>query len=167
MSDPAIHLISYGDGDYRYTRSAIRLCEEALKLNWFSSIICWNLELLRAADPAWVSTHEEFIGNNIRGHGYWIWKSKIISLSLQNIPEGDILVYLDAGDEINAAGKDRFFEYINLVNNCSFLIFYLNGKNLSIREWTKHSLLKYFGINRENQILLDTPQMESLSLIHI
>ena len=43
----------------------------------------------------------DFIEKNKRGYGYWLWKSYIIKKTMDMMKDGDILLYLDSGCEIN------------------------------------------------------------------
>jgi hypothetical protein len=55
--------------------------------------------------------------NSKKGFGYWLWKPTIIMKRLSEIPSGDILLYLDAGCELNLMDKqprDRISWYFNL-----------------------------------------------------
>ena len=120
-----IHFITYGDGRAEYFEGSIRLALQAEQTEWFDSVTNWNSKLLQSMDPKWYEEHGPQLIQGSRGHGYWIWKSKIILEMLEGMDEGDILVYLDAGCEINALGKDRFQCYVDLVNQVGFLFFYL------------------------------------------
>ena len=161
MISNSVHFITYGDGRYEFYRSAIRLCNQATKTGWFSSVTRWTSLLLGAMDPQWMSQHENQMRLNPRGHGYWIWKPKIIQMMLAGLPEGDVLVYMDAGNEINPSGIERFNLYLELVIKAGFVFFYLNGSNVEVRQWTKAALLKRFGITDSDEAILKTPQMES------
>jgi hypothetical protein len=52
-----------------------------------------------------------------RGGGYWIWKPYFVIRILDEIDESDILIYYDAGGMINADGKKRFDEYMELAQS--------------------------------------------------
>jgi glycosyltransferase involved in cell wall biosynthesis len=156
-----IHFITYGDGRAEYFEASIRLSNQAKKTGWFDTITVWNSLLLNAIEPEWYERHQNYLIDDSRGHGYWIWKSRIILTMLQGMNEGDILVYLDAGCEINLLGVDRFKSYIDLVNQFGFLFFYLKGENFQIGQWTKARLLKRFGVYEGAEYILSLPQMES------
>jgi glycosyltransferase involved in cell wall biosynthesis len=156
-----IHFITYGDGRAEYFEGSIRLALQAEQTEWFDSVTNWNSKLLQSMDPKWYEEHGPQLIQGSRGHGYWIWKSKIILEMLEGMDEGDILVYLDAGCEINALGKDRFQCYVDLVNQFGFLFFYLNGDNYQICQWTKAKLLKRFDLYDGPPEILKLPQMES------
>ena len=156
-----IHFITYGDGRAEYFEGSLRLISQAHATGWFDTVTSWNTLLLESMEPEWFKKHKAQFIDGSRGHGYWIWKAKIIEIMLQGISEGDILVYLDAGCEINALGKSRFNNYIDLVNQFGFLFFYLNGPGYQICQWTKAKLLKRFDLYEGSEEILRLPQMES------
>ena len=144
------HLITFGDGNDDNKDAATRLSSQATDLAWFSSVKKYNLETLSNLDPEWHSRHIGFIKNNLRGCGYWIWKPKIILESLERLPENDILIYLDAGCELNKYGFKILDLYLELTQQFDLLafhlyegLFYESFKN-NIEEWTKNHLIQYF-----------------------
>lgn len=48
----------------------------------------------------WLDKWGDFVNNNKRGYGYWLWKSYIIRTVLESVCDGDILVWLDSGMHI-------------------------------------------------------------------
>jgi hypothetical protein len=62
-------------------------------------------------------------------------------LALNQIDDGDLLLYIDAGSYINKYAKNVFDDYINIVNkNAGFLA--LNCDNSIEKKWTKRDLFK-------------------------
>ncbi len=109
-----IHLVSFGGPSEQYVKAVERLRQQAIQMNVFSSIhIYTHRDLL--SDPAF--KFKDFVQNNPRGYGYWIWKAYYIQKVLHQIPEGDLLMYLDAGCELNPYGKRRLFELVPIVIN--------------------------------------------------
>ncbi len=53
---------------------------------------------------------------NVRGYGYWCWKPQVILQLLEQIEDGDIIQYTDAGCHLNKAGMARLLEYFELAN---------------------------------------------------
>jgi hypothetical protein len=158
------HFITYGDGDLKFTLAAERIIRQATHTSWFETVEKWDLHKLQKADPAWIDLHFNFIENNKRGHGYWIWKSKIILSKLSLIPEDDILIYADAGCEINNNGREKFLQYTKWAAQSGMVSFYLNGPNYTIAQWTKKDLLDLFSIS-EGAPILNYPQVEAGVLI--
>ena len=106
-----LHLISYGDE--KYIKARDRLYNEALNTNLFYSIKCYSFEDLS------ISFRNEFksILSMERGGGYWIWKFDIISNKLEEINDGEFLIYVDCGCTVNANGNKRLKEYIEMIKN--------------------------------------------------
>jgi hypothetical protein len=52
---------------------------------------------------------------NPRGYGYWIWKSILLEDMLKKIPEGDIVLYADAGCGISTttAARENMVRWIS------------------------------------------------------
>ena len=105
-----IHLITYGNS--KFEKSKQRLKTDAKNSGWFDTITVYEPNDLD-------NTFKEKFKNILdcqKGAGYWIWKSEIIKMKLKEINDGNILIYLDAGCSINTKGKERFKEYIDLLN---------------------------------------------------
>lgn len=110
--------ISFGGSSDNYVRRVKQICEQAKKLNIFSECIPYtHLDLIN--DVEFWNKHGEFISSNSRGYGYWLWKPYIIQKTLSKLNENDILVYADAGCNLNFRTRkswNRFGEYIQMVN---------------------------------------------------
>ena len=110
-----IHFVSFGGPSDNYHQALKRLHRQAIDFNVFSSFFVYTERELKEDTEFW-KKHGNFILSNPRGFGYWIWKPHLILKSLRQIETNDILIYMDAGCEINPYGKPRFFELINLVS---------------------------------------------------
>ena len=146
-STQKIHFISFGGPTPNYHNTLHRVCYEAKAFGEFASIQGYTEEKLKSDLPFW-NKHGEFIESNPRGYGYWVWKSYLILQRLHQIPEGDILVYADAGCSINSGGKARFNDYIDMLNTTEsgVLAFQLEHKT---RGYTKRKVYDYFGMSPE------------------
>ena len=153
----SIHLISYGDDKYTYSKQ--RLCNQAMDTKWFKTI-----KMLGKNDLS-ESFKKEFhdilcLG---RGGGYWIWKYDIILQNLNLINDGEILIYLDAGCSINKNGESRLNEYIQLLQE--------SGKN--IISFQMHHIEKNFTTTKifetfdvvENENITNTRHIMATVLI--
>jgi glycosyltransferase involved in cell wall biosynthesis len=161
MANTPIHLITYGDGSFPFIRSAERLAAKANSSGWFSSVNQWNFNLIEAVDPAWANQHRRFIESQSCGHGYWLWKPKIIQLMLDLLPENEMLLYLDAGCELNLHGDLRFSQYIDWANLANAVFFSLKGDDYQINQWSKKALLERAGFDLKNYQNLTSPQIEA------
>lgn len=83
-------------GNPTYHNSVKRICKEAENLDFFTKIYGFTEVDLKQDEYFW-NNHGNFIENNNRGYGYWLWKSYLIQKELNRINENDILIYCDAG----------------------------------------------------------------------
>tara|TARA_B110000208_G_C11775468_1_gene431865 strand:+ start:409 stop:1140 length:732 start_codon:yes stop_codon:yes gene_type:complete len=148
-------------GNYKYERQKNALVKMAKKSDWFDTVTAYGPSDL---DDNFISKFK-YILEEKKGAGYWIWKPYIISKKLDEINDGDILIYLDAGCELNLDGKQRFQEYIEIVKNSktgilSFELYngFNSGEPLLEKNWNNEFLFKYFKINNDSSIR-NTPQL--------
>jgi len=80
-----------------------------------------------------------------RGFGYWQWKSYLVRRIMDRMNEGDYLIYADGGCTINYSGKERFLEYLTIVDNHQSGILGFQ-QSLKESEWTKGDIFQYFGV---------------------
>jgi len=144
-----IQLITFGDQNPGIKDAAERLCVQATELEWFSSVKKYDMQSLANLDPEWCSKHSSFINNNAKGYGYWIWKPKVILESLKRLPENQILIYLDAGCELNKYGFKVLNIYLELTQHFDLLAFhkyeglYHESYKNNTEEWTKKYTINY------------------------
>lgn len=132
-----IHFISFADKKYRKTLERIK--EEAERTKFFDTVKIYSENDL-AED--FMERSGEFIRSNQRGFGYWIWKPQVAIQRMNEIEEGDILVYADAGCSIYSSGVSVFSKYIQeTIKNkvCVFQLEYIEKK------YCKMDLLKEIG----------------------
>lgn len=87
-----------------------------------------------------------------RGYGYWMWKSYLLHRVLDQLDEGDYLVYADGGCTINKFGRTRFEEYLQLVDDSeSGVLGFQQGWRSA--EWTKGDVFEYFGVRNSPEFL--------------
>lgn len=137
-----IHLLSYGNHYYENKREDLR--QTALKSKFFTEVKVFGFEDL---DFLFVKHFAE-IFKYIRGGGYWIWKPYLIKKMLNSIDDDDILIYCDAGCELNFSGEKRFFEYIDILKSdqTGSLAFELPHKEI---EYTKKEVFNHFKVSEE------------------
>jgi hypothetical protein len=138
------HFITFGNISYH--NSVKRICEEAKTLDFFDHIKDFTEEDLQKDSYFW-NKHGQFILDNKRGYGYWIWKSYLIKKSLDQMKDNDILIYCDAGCEINNNGKQRLYEYIDMLNtsNYGLISFQLEFKEI---QYTKQLIFDKIDVNK-------------------
>ena len=146
--------ITFGGPSESYHNNVKRICEEVNDLNFFNEITGYtDLDLKK--DTTYWNEHSNFIENNTRGYGYWMWKSYIIKKELDKLNENDILIYCDSGCKINNKGKRRLEEYIDLLNtnkeNYGLISFQLEYKQFL---YTKKETLEYFNCTEDENNML-------------
>lgn len=140
-----IHFITYGNVIFK--NAVKRICKEAEDSGWFDTITPYGPGDLED------DFKKEFndVLSKPRGAGYWIWKNNIIQQTLDKINYGDILVYLDAGCTINKKASERFYEYIELLNNSDFGVISMQGGHPE-KYWTTKEIFNYFNIDPNSDI---------------
>jgi len=139
--------LTFGGPTSNYFNSVIRICNEAKNFNFFNNIIgITSMDLKK--DKIFWDIHGNFIENNHRGYGYWLWKSYLIRQELAKINNNDILIYTDCGCQLNSNGKERLYEYIDMLNNnkdnYGIISFQLEFKAIL---YTKKNIFEHFSIN--------------------
>lgn len=111
-----IYLLTFGGPSEDYHEAVNRLRRQGLEFGIFNEIFAYTEEDLKIDSSFW-NLHSNFILNNKRGYGYWIWKPYLIRKTLERLNNGDLLLYLDCGCEINCNGREKFNELIEKVNS--------------------------------------------------
>ena len=111
-----IYLLSFGNE--RFYGGLERIKIQGSKFKIFDEIVIVtdkNLKLDEEYQDFW-NKHKDFIENNKRGYGYWIWKSHIIQNLMNKINDNDIILYVDAGCNLNVYSLSFFVFHLHL--NC-------------------------------------------------
>jgi len=149
-------------GNERFYGSLERLREEAKCLKIFNEILIINDKILQEKYPEFWEKHSDFILNNKRGYGFWIWKSYLILKVLESLNENDIVVYADAGCSLNKDGIDRLNYYFDLVRKSDYGILSFELGHLE-KTYTKRDLFVYLGMNYDEY--LNSYQLMATSII--
>lgn len=80
--------------------AGLRLQNQAKDINLFDECILYTEEFLKENEEFW-NKHNEFVEKNRKGYGFYIWKPYVIKKTMEKMNDGDILLYLDAGCEID------------------------------------------------------------------
>ena len=139
-----IYFITFGSHN-NYIDAANRLVKQAENLNIFDKIILYTLDDLISSTIFW-EAHQNFIENNSRGFGYWLWKPYLIKKIIDQMNDQDILLYLDGGCEIDITEKDYFLECCEIVKK-DYIVGTL-GKTL-VEESCKMDLLLKLDMNQD------------------
>lgn len=156
--------ISYGNDRFKLSRARIK--NEAEQLGVFDKIKVYQPENL----PEEFRREHAWILKFPRIGGYGIWKSFIIKQTLEEMNEGDYLVYADAGCSLRKEGLKRLEEYFEITKNKSgiltfetrdFLPFKRKYPRYLEKEWNKKDLISLLGAEE----YLDTVQLASGAII--
>lgn len=136
------HVITYGDTNFGGSKRV--LAEELSHFGKFKTIKTYGPEDLT---PQFRTEFKDILSLP-RGGGYWIWKVNIIQQRLNEVPDGDVIMYIDAGCKINdcPAGHKEFRRYLELVSNSKsgLLVFQMS---LAERNWTTKEIFNYFNLH--------------------
>lgn len=142
---PKIHFITYGND--RFKNSKKRLYNEANATGWFDTIASYGPEDL---DNDFKEKFKDIL-EKPRIAGYGIWRPYIIKQKLNEINDNDILIYLDAGCSINPNGKNRFNEYIDMLNNSNECIISFQTPHQE-KKYTTKEIFQYFNADINGEI---------------
>ena len=148
-----IHFMTYANE--KFANAKKRILQQAKEFGEFSIIKGYGPEDL----PHHFKEKYKHILDRDRGGGYWLWRPIILLDALEEVGEGEFLVYLDAGCTLNPLGKKRFNEYISLLDKSEYgiLSFQMSGNkgpgSLEMeKKWTIREIFEYFGVNPQSNI---------------
>ena len=138
--------ITFGGGGQNFIDAGERLVRQIERTKLFDEVILYTDEYLKKDEYFW-GKHGNFVENNPRGYGHWLWKPYITKITMDKMNDGDILFYLDSGCEFHIKKKDvleQFFKYVQ----DELLI----GTETDLAEcqWTKMDLFVHFSVNNEH-----------------
>ncbi len=145
------HFRTLGMGSLNYRATARRLAREASSTGLFKTSLGLNERDFRLADADFWRDHVNVLHARVPGFGWWVWKPYFILNSLLSIPEGDGLLYLDAGCVIKSDKESvrKIEEYMALT-----LIRSMLGSNSDFfpeEMYTSRDLLDYFKLTQEQR----------------
>ena len=140
------HFICYSN--YVFEKHRKVLINQCKNSNWFDN--CDEFEPNDLDND--FKTNFQHILKETKGGGYWIWKPYIIKKKLQEINDGDYLIYLDAGCTLNTNpnAKKRFDEYIDMLDksNLGIISFQTDYEE---HKYTKKEIFEHFKIDETNK----------------
>lgn len=147
MTVPLVKLITFGGGSAEYRNAATRLIIQSQDFFAINERKAYtDLDL----PPDYYEIFNELNKNYKIGYGLYSWKPFLIYKELCELKPNDILIYLDAGCELNKHGIQRFNYYLSYTSKNDILVFELLHPN---RFWTKnHAKLIYSEHYFRNQI---------------
>ena len=150
----SINFITFGGGNSHYLEAVSRLCNQATKINLFNKITFFTDTFLQNDTEFW-ERHSNFVIKNKKGYGYWLWKPYLIKKTIETLNDGDILLYLDSGCEINSNKRNEMINYFGMVKtNYIITSFTFTEKN-----WNKMDLILHLNANSSE--FIETPQRQA------
>lgn len=143
-----VYFITYGSGKFKY--SSKRVSKEANSLGFFDKVFVFSERDL----PLNIKSSPLFYNN--KGGGFWLWKPYVIDKVLNEIDDGDIVVYSDAGTEL--LNSDKWNEYFYQLKNYNSIFFQYRenfdygwnkfnsdyNESPKLKFWTKRSTVDHF-----------------------
>ena len=131
-----------------YNQAGKRIIKEAQSAGIFDTIKLYSPSDLDST----FTKQNEYLLSHDRGGGYWCWKSYVILNSLKDIPEGNWLLYADAGCTLVYDRRFQLIDRIRYMEN--------QGKEIAVfqmthleKTYTKGDTLKFFNVEKDNSIL--------------
>lgn len=146
----ALRLVSFADG--AFASRGVDFRAEAEAINLYDTIDIYDFASLPAD---YRTAHGEFMRQRKQGFGYWIWKPKIVLMTMMQSDPDDIIVYSDVGFTINAAGRDRMLEYLDIVRCSNYKMLSFSNTHTEAH-WTKADLAVRLGVENNSAVMLTT-----------
>jgi len=138
-------------GDEKYKRSLDLLSETAQEIGKVDDVICYTQEWLKTTDFYTKNKMARYILNKPRGAGYWMWKPYIILHTFDNLEEGDIVLYSDAGLKV-IGNLNPLFEVAQEGPKVGPVLFKLPAVGVphhKAKTWTKRDCFVLTGCDEE------------------
>jgi hypothetical protein len=153
------YFLSYGCN--KYTNAKKRILGEAINSEFFDKCNIYG--------PNDLSNEFKNEFNDIlqykKGAGYWIWKFYLIDKYLNETNDGDFIIYCDAGCTINKKGKERFEEYIKMLEESDEGILSFDLVHHIENERTIQELFDYFKIDINHEHALSGQYVGGILII--
>lgn len=107
---PIVKLISFGGGIPGIEKARERLRRQAEAFPLIDEVEVFGPDDL---DDSYFEVFGSLVEDFPQGYGLWSWKPYLVYRELSKLQEGDILIYVDVGVEINPRGLDRFCQYLD------------------------------------------------------
>ena len=135
-----VHFITFANTQSGFSRE--RIMFEAERMRCFDSVTFYDETDFDR--EYWKKYGERFKG---RGYGYWTWKPYFISRKLSEIPEGDVVVYADAGCMLLEKNRRRLLEWIATARYSQSGVLSPCYGPYRERNWSKGDVYKYVDEN--------------------
>ncbi len=131
-----VGFVSFSGGDFLWRASLRRIHRQAMESEVFSKVGTYSPKDLRHLTSP---SEYDFILSNPRGFGFWIWKPIIVSNFLNQNPDLDMVLYADAGCDLNfnSDSKVNWVRYLKELESHDAIFFKME---LIERHWTKQEV---------------------------
>jgi glycosyltransferase involved in cell wall biosynthesis len=154
------HFITFGTGEKKYYDAVNRLTTQAESLQVFDSIRGYSEEDLQNDEVFW-NQHSTFVQENSRGYGYCLWKSYLIKKKMADLKDGDILLYLDCGCELDIRKKQQVLSFFDFVKQDKII-----GTKTQIEKvWNKMDLI--LKLDMFDPRYLESPQHQAGAILFL
>jgi len=136
-----VGFVTFGDGQRRWKAAAKRIESQAHKSGYFQTVASYDYSDIK---HRFTSEDKQFVKENPDGFGYFLFKPIVILQFLEENPKIDVVVYLDAGSEIDSSAikHKKFKHYMDIVSEFGYLVFQL--ENIE-ENWSKADLARLIG----------------------
>ena len=149
-----VYFLSFGNEMFK--NSLIRIRKEIESINMVDNIRTYT-EYDLINNPDFWDKHKQFILSNKRGYGYWLWKSYLTLKTLEEMNDGDVLIYADAGCKIEIDRVNYMKQMIEITKQTESGIVSIEMPWNIEETWTKEDLFKYLDCGH----LRGTPQLHA------
>lgn len=148
-------------GDEKWSAAKARICAQARETGVFDAVQPFGREpFLVWADGAGIAAR---YSRAARGGGYWLWKPWVVRTMLDEMADGDVLVYADSGCHLRASGAGRLREYIEMVRHDPWSVLGFSLEDFHAEQvWTTESVLNHFGADARART---SPQLMATILV--
>lgn len=130
--------------DTSLTPSLKRIKDQANQMQVFDNILIYNEKNI----PNYIKKRIQFVikqTESKRGYGYWCWKPALINFIIKNeMSDGDLLLYCDAGCDLNPRNRQKLIEYLELTEKKEIIVPQFSNKDYSDNFWTKSDTIALF-----------------------
>jgi hypothetical protein len=154
-----VALLTAGLKPENFERAATRVVRDSTELFNFSEIFVLGVDNLKSYCPQTFQKYGDFLNPNVRGFGYWAWKSEFVFRVLSGeLGHFDQVVWIDSGCEINANHVSKFIfqKRISMTKQSGSWFHALNSSDY---QYTKGFVLQQFPELSVNQI--NAPQIQA------
>lgn len=143
-----VHMITYGDDGFYNAKKT--LITEAKNSNFFYSIKGYSKNDLT---NTFTENYKELLEKR-RGGGYFIWRGHIIRKKLDELKEGDFLIFNDSGNTFNNRGENRLLHYLEILNKSPYGLLWFKT-TYNERNWTTKEIFNYFNVDINSNIAIE------------